>query len=37
MIKFNLSLKTIYHINLKDDIYNKICYKLNKSLDKILN
>jgi hypothetical protein len=37
MIKFNVSLKTIYHINLKDDIYNKICYKLNKSLDKILN
>ena len=37
MIKFDQNLKTIYHINLKDNIYNKICYKLNKSLDKILN
>ena len=37
MSKFNLSLKSIYHINLKDNIYNKICYKLNKNLDKILN
>jgi hypothetical protein len=37
MKKFNITLKTIYHINLKDDIYNKICYKLNKSLNKILN
>jgi hypothetical protein len=37
MIKFNISLKTIYHINLKDNIYNEICYKLNKNLQKILN
>jgi len=37
MIKFNLHLKTIYHLNLNDNIYNEICYKLNKSLDKILN
>ena len=22
---------------LKDDVYNNICYKLNKNLDKILN
>jgi hypothetical protein len=35
--KFNISLKTIYHQNLNDLIYNKISYKLNKSLDKILN
>lgn len=37
MIEFNLNLKTIYHSNLKDDIYNKICYKLNKNIEKILN
>jgi len=37
MNKFNINLKTIYHLNLKDDIYNKISYKLNKSLEKILN
>ena len=37
MINFDLNLKTIYHINIKDDIYNKISYKLNKNLDKILN
>jgi len=37
MIKFDQNLKTIYHINLKDDTYNKISYKLNKNLDKILN
>jgi hypothetical protein len=37
MIKFEQNLKTIYHINLKDNVYNKICYKLNKNLDKILN
>lgn len=37
MIKFNVSLKSIYHLNLNDNIYNEICYKLNKSLDNILN
>jgi len=37
MNKFDITLKTIYHVNLKDDIYNKICYKLNKGLEKILN
>jgi len=37
MKKFNITLKTIYHVNLKDEIYNKICYKLNNSLHKILN
>jgi len=37
MIQYEQSLKTIYHINLKDDTYNKICFKLNKSLDNLLN
>ena len=34
MNKFDITLNTIYHVNLKDDIYNKICYKINKSLEK---
>ena len=36
LLKLNISLKTIYHLNLNDKIYNKICSELNKNIEKLL-
>jgi hypothetical protein len=36
LLKLNISLKTIYHLNLNDKIYNQICSELNKNIEKLL-